>query len=289
VTLSVGLGATAAMRAWDGELFYDKEMKIEYAKTRSYATRRIEEPGWDPLAEAKAKALGLGSRLRDSRVKREGEGKFGGSDAKHGQGREEDGEAMEMDDEQEAAPSNAAAAQTQPAQPTCALFWAFGPCWASYIGFVRRPRGYYIFKVDMHEYAARDDDRSVADVVSTVSNQSDYLLTRFDLSKQIPWISFGHTRPCGPDQISAGAIRAARSGCGSQRGSRRICVKERMGNECGVYISAVCIALRRFKTFPCIPHTIRTKCARLARQKKTSPTVPLYYVSNQNQSVIIFS
>ncbi|QRW19042.1 NLI interacting factor-like phosphatase [Rhizoctonia solani] len=57
-------GATAAMRAWDGELFYDKEMKIEYAKTRSHATRRIEEPGWDPLAEAKAKALGLGSRLK---------------------------------------------------------------------------------------------------------------------------------------------------------------------------------------------------------------------------------
>lgn len=101
------------MRAWDGEVFYDKEMKIEYAKTRSYATRKIEEPGWDPLAEAKAKALGLGSRLRDT-AKREGPGVK--------QGREEDGEAMEMDDEQEAAPSNAAAAQTQPVQPTCGLF-----------------------------------------------------------------------------------------------------------------------------------------------------------------------
>ncbi|CAE6458059.1 unnamed protein product [Rhizoctonia solani] len=79
-------GATAAMRAWDGEVFYDKEMKIEYAKTRSYATRRIEEPGWDPLAEAKAKALGLGSRLKKER-------------------RQEDGEAMDMDDEQSSNPN----------------------------------------------------------------------------------------------------------------------------------------------------------------------------------------
>ncbi|CEL57615.1 U2 small nuclear ribonucleoprotein B'' OS=Homo sapiens GN=SNRPB2 PE=1 SV=1 [Rhizoctonia solani AG-1 IB] len=79
-------GATAAMRAWDGELFYDKEMKIEYAKTRSHATRRIEEPGWDPLAEAKAKALGLGSRLK--------------KEHRHG-----DGEAMDMDDEQSSNPN----------------------------------------------------------------------------------------------------------------------------------------------------------------------------------------
>ncbi|KAJ1311545.1 hypothetical protein OPQ81_010029 [Rhizoctonia solani] len=79
-------GATAAMRAWDGELFYDKEMKIEYAKTRSYATRKIEEPGWDPLTEAKAKALGLGSRLKKER-------------------RQEDGEAMDMDDDQSSNPN----------------------------------------------------------------------------------------------------------------------------------------------------------------------------------------
>ncbi|ELU41399.1 NLI interacting factor-like phosphatase [Rhizoctonia solani AG-1 IA] len=79
-------GATAAMRAWDGELFYDKEMKIEYAKTRSHATRRIEEPGWDPLAEAKAKALGLGSRLKK-------------------EARQGDGEAMDMDDDQSSNPN----------------------------------------------------------------------------------------------------------------------------------------------------------------------------------------
>ncbi|QRV90800.1 NLI interacting factor-like phosphatase [Ceratobasidium sp. AG-Ba] len=90
-------GATAAMRAWDGELFYDKEMRIEYAKTRSFATRRVEEPGWDPLAEAKAKALGLGSRLKRER---DDDGAGGGK-----KGRGADGEEMDMDDE----PSNATA------------------------------------------------------------------------------------------------------------------------------------------------------------------------------------
>ncbi|KAG8697185.1 hypothetical protein FRC08_006687 [Ceratobasidium sp. 394] len=99
-------GATAAMRAWDGELFYDKEMRIEYAKTRSHATRKVEEPGWDPLTEAKAKALGLGSRL-GSGTKRERGDEATGHAAKRGRG--EDGEEMDMDDDQETTPSNAAA------------------------------------------------------------------------------------------------------------------------------------------------------------------------------------
>ncbi|KAG9099037.1 hypothetical protein FRC06_005723, partial [Ceratobasidium sp. 370] len=131
-------GATAAMRAWDGELFYDKEMRIEYAKTRSHATRKVEEPGWDPLAEAKAKALGLGSRLGaggkgrittssnaeameierekdQSGAKRERDDEAIGNAAKRGRG--EDGEEMDMDDDQETTPSNAAA-QAQGASST---------------------------------------------------------------------------------------------------------------------------------------------------------------------------
>ncbi|KAG9124211.1 hypothetical protein FRC07_012407 [Ceratobasidium sp. 392] len=129
-------GATAAMRAWDGELFYDKEMRIEYAKTRSHATRKVEEPGWDPLAEAKAKALGLGSRLGGGKgrittssnaeameIERErgesgakrGRDDDGGQAAKRGRG--EDGEEMDMDDDQETTPSNAAA-QAQGAPPS---------------------------------------------------------------------------------------------------------------------------------------------------------------------------
>jgi hypothetical protein len=95
------------MRAWDGELFYDKEMKIEYAKTRSHATRRIEEPGWDPLAEAKAKALGLGSRLK--------------KEHRHG-----DGEAMDMDDEQS---SNPNPQQNTMAPDTCACFFRSARSW----------------------------------------------------------------------------------------------------------------------------------------------------------------
>ncbi|KAF8609832.1 RNA-binding domain-containing protein [Ceratobasidium sp. AG-I] len=132
-------GATAAMRAWDGEVFYDKEMRIEYAKSRSHATRKVEEPGWDPLTEAKAKALGLGSRLGangaggnkgrittssnaeameierekdQSGSKRDREDETTspttGRTAKRGRG-QEDGEEMDMDDDQEATPSNVAA------------------------------------------------------------------------------------------------------------------------------------------------------------------------------------
>jgi len=132
-------GATAALRAWDSEVFYDKEMRIEYAKTRSHATRKVEEPGWDPLAEAKAKALGLGSRLGangaggnkgrittssnaeameierekdQSGSKRDREDETTststGRTAKRGRG-QEDGEEMDMDDDREATPSNVAA------------------------------------------------------------------------------------------------------------------------------------------------------------------------------------
>ncbi|KAG8698086.1 hypothetical protein FRC12_013493 [Ceratobasidium sp. 428] len=106
-------GATSAMRAWDGELFYDKEMRIEYAKTRSYATRKVEEPGWDPLAEAKAKALGLGSRLggkgrittssnaeamevEREGAKRERDDEVGGDGQSAKRGRGDEGEDMDV-------------------------------------------------------------------------------------------------------------------------------------------------------------------------------------------------
>ncbi|QRW04903.1 NLI interacting factor-like phosphatase [Ceratobasidium sp. AG-Ba] len=125
-------GATAAMRAWDGELFYDKEMRIEYAKTRSFATRRVEEPGWDPLAEAKAKALGLGSRLKRER---DDDGAGGGK-----KGRGADGEEMDMDDE----PSNASA-QAQGGVPS-------GP-----------PSS-----IDLHKFTARDNPGGTTGTIPTI-------------------------------------------------------------------------------------------------------------------------
>ncbi|KAI0774094.1 RNA-binding domain-containing protein [Fomes fomentarius] len=41
-------GATAALRGCEGMVFYDKPMHIEYAKTKSYATHRKEDPDWVP-------------------------------------------------------------------------------------------------------------------------------------------------------------------------------------------------------------------------------------------------
>ncbi|KAG8837684.1 hypothetical protein FRC18_008464 [Serendipita sp. 400] len=36
------------MRAWNGEFFYDKAMHIEYAKTKSWATSKVEDPNFVP-------------------------------------------------------------------------------------------------------------------------------------------------------------------------------------------------------------------------------------------------
>ncbi|EJF62786.1 RNA-binding domain-containing protein [Dichomitus squalens LYAD-421 SS1] len=41
-------GATAALRGCEGMVFYDKPMHIEYAKTKSYATLRREDPDFVP-------------------------------------------------------------------------------------------------------------------------------------------------------------------------------------------------------------------------------------------------
>ncbi|KAF8307955.1 RNA-binding domain-containing protein [Clavulina sp. PMI_390] len=39
-------GATSAMRSLDGELFYEKKMQIEYAKSQSHATLRLQDPNF---------------------------------------------------------------------------------------------------------------------------------------------------------------------------------------------------------------------------------------------------
>ncbi|KAG8824409.1 hypothetical protein FRC17_009103 [Serendipita sp. 399] len=40
--------STSAMRAWNGEFFYDKPMHIEYAKTKSWAALKAEDPNFIP-------------------------------------------------------------------------------------------------------------------------------------------------------------------------------------------------------------------------------------------------
>lgn len=95
-------GATSAMRACEGMVFYDKPMRISYAKTKSYATSRKEDPTFVPPKSANASPLVTTKRSReaatdgDRRTKRE----------KHG----EDDEEMEIDDDEddEVGVSNAA-------------------------------------------------------------------------------------------------------------------------------------------------------------------------------------
>ncbi|KAL9712656.1 hypothetical protein Ac2012v2_003893 [Leucoagaricus gongylophorus] len=50
-------GATAAMRACTGMMFYDKPLRISYAKTKSYATLRREDPNFVPPSSVHANPL----------------------------------------------------------------------------------------------------------------------------------------------------------------------------------------------------------------------------------------
>ncbi|KAF8915941.1 hypothetical protein CPB85DRAFT_1292502 [Mucidula mucida] len=61
-------GATSALRACDGMVFYDKPMRIAYAKNKSYATSKREDPNFVPPNSANASALvqnGVLKRRRD--------------------------------------------------------------------------------------------------------------------------------------------------------------------------------------------------------------------------------
>lgn len=70
-------GATAAMRACEGIVFYDKPMHIEYAKTKSYATMKREDPNFVPPTSIHAQETisrlgnilgGAEKRSRDDRM-----------------------------------------------------------------------------------------------------------------------------------------------------------------------------------------------------------------------------
>ncbi|THG98207.1 hypothetical protein EW026_g3944 [Hermanssonia centrifuga] len=99
-------GATAAMRACEGIVFYDKPMHIEYAKTKSYATMKKEDPNFVPPTSLHAKDT----------IARLGNGVIGGSEKRPREDRmdedereskrekteeEDDGEEMEIEDDEE--------------------------------------------------------------------------------------------------------------------------------------------------------------------------------------------
>ncbi|KAI1786692.1 RNA-binding domain-containing protein [Ganoderma leucocontextum] len=101
-------GATAAMRGCEGMVFYDKPMHIEYAKTKSYATLRREDPGFVPPTSIHVKNAPTGrlangasgeKRLRDDRMDEDArEVKRERTDREED---EDDDEEMEIEDDDE--------------------------------------------------------------------------------------------------------------------------------------------------------------------------------------------
>ncbi|EIW61447.1 RNA-binding domain-containing protein [Trametes versicolor FP-101664 SS1] len=109
-------GATAALRGCEGTVFYDKPMHIEYAKTKSYATLRREDPNFVPPTSIHVKnapnARGLNGaekRQRDDRMDEDArESKREKTDNS-----DDDGEEMEIEDDDEGAAKQAAPANGQ--------------------------------------------------------------------------------------------------------------------------------------------------------------------------------
>ncbi|KAK7049574.1 hypothetical protein VNI00_005605 [Paramarasmius palmivorus] len=114
-------GATAAMRACEGMLFYDKPLRIDYAKTKSYATSRREDPNFVPPNSVNASALvaqnGTGGKRQreDGATGEEPQSKKERSDS--------DDEEMEIDDDDDNTPAqNPNMIPTQAHQPSARLF-----------------------------------------------------------------------------------------------------------------------------------------------------------------------
>ncbi|TFK43585.1 hypothetical protein BDQ12DRAFT_675224 [Crucibulum laeve] len=109
-------GATSAMRACDGMVFYDKPLHIDYAKSKSYATLRREDPNFVPPTAANASAL----VTQNGKRQRDGEAADGERNAKRekAEDEEEDEEEMEIDDEDDAPakPDSSATPSTIPQQ-----------------------------------------------------------------------------------------------------------------------------------------------------------------------------
>ncbi|KAI0041567.1 RNA-binding domain-containing protein [Auriscalpium vulgare] len=97
--------ATSALRACDGMMFYDKPMRIQYAKSKSHATLRREDPNFVPPTSAhgqsvsNAQQLSTQKRLRDS-----DEMDVDARSQKRERAAEDEEEEMEIDDEEDVGP-----------------------------------------------------------------------------------------------------------------------------------------------------------------------------------------
>ncbi|KAF8897487.1 RNA-binding domain-containing protein [Infundibulicybe gibba] len=93
-------GATSALRACEGMVFYDKPMHIDYAKTKSYATLRREDPTFVPPTSANANAQAL-QNGRSEKRQRDQDAEAGRT-AKREKPDDDDDEEMEIDDDDDA-------------------------------------------------------------------------------------------------------------------------------------------------------------------------------------------
>jgi len=97
--------ATAALRACDGLTFYDKPMRISYAKSKSYATLRREDPNFIPPSFAHAASAKRVRETEESNVR-----------SKREKAADADDEEMDIEDDDETGPptSTTSNAQVQP-------------------------------------------------------------------------------------------------------------------------------------------------------------------------------
>ncbi|KAJ7179941.1 hypothetical protein C8R43DRAFT_971254 [Mycena crocata] len=115
-------GATTAMRACEGMVFYDKPLHIDYAKTKSYATSRKEDPSFVPPTSANASALIVQNGRAEKKRQREEEVAEGERKAKRDKGDDDDDEEMEIDDEEDNKQNGTASGEPVPvAHPTARL------------------------------------------------------------------------------------------------------------------------------------------------------------------------
>ncbi|THV08613.1 RNA-binding domain-containing protein [Dendrothele bispora CBS 962.96] len=97
-------GATAAMRACEGMVFYDKPMHIDYAKTKSYVTLKREDPNFVPSNSANASVLARQNGIQDSKRPREEDSTEGERQTKRD--RADSDEEMEIDDDDDTPQQN---------------------------------------------------------------------------------------------------------------------------------------------------------------------------------------
>ncbi|KAL5507989.1 hypothetical protein ACEPAH_5607 [Sanghuangporus vaninii] len=115
--------ATSAMRACEGMIFYDKPLHIHYAKTKSYAIRRREDPDFIPpnpvSAQSRLPNGTLTSNGLEKRNREEDEEDYRQSKREKSSG-DEDGEEMELEEDEETQQPAPAVPQVQE-QPSARL------------------------------------------------------------------------------------------------------------------------------------------------------------------------